>query len=175
MAMAPISSTAGYCTGAQAVTFFDVRAWAQLIQDDGDAVADAAVPTHPTLLAELLAASGEVEESVMRGGRYKPVDLAALQASTTSGGTYLAKMTASIAMWNMMERRDPEAQMTSKLARIYESLILLSRGELVFGFQEVMDAGVSATVKWYQTQADLDNDPVWQARRMFGNRNIVMN
>ena len=172
-AMTLASLSDGYCTGAEAVTFFDVRGWAQLINDDGTAVDDADVPTNATLLAELLAASGEIEEACMCGGRYMPEDLAALQASATAGGKYLAKMVATIAMWNMMERRDPTADMPSRVARIYLSLERLRSGEGIFGFQEVVEAGIPATQKWYPTQTELDNSPVYQAQRMFGNRNLT--
>ena len=175
MAMDPISTTTAYCTGAQAVQFFDVRLWGDLLADDGTRVAAGSVPGHATLAAELLAASGEIEQAVMRGGRYKPVDLIALQSASTAGGAYLAKMVASLAMWNLMERRNPDAQMSMRIARTYESMDQLSKGEAVFGFQEVMDAGVSSTASWYEDQSDLVNSPVYQARRMFGNRNLTAN
>lgn len=172
MAMEPTSSTVGYCTGAQAVLFFDVRSWAQLILDDGEAVPDADVPTNATLLAELLAASGEIEEATFPAGRYTADDLAALQSPMTSGGMMLAKMVATIAMWNMMERRDPSAEMSTRVARVYLSLDKLRSGESIFGFQEVVDAGNPATQRWYSNQEFLNNSPVYQARRMFGNRNL---
>lgn len=170
--MTPASSTTTYCTGAQCVTFFDVRFLGRLLNDTGTAVAAADVAADANLNAELMAASGEVEASVLCGGRYAPSDLAGLQASGAVGGMFLAKMVATIAVWNLMERRDPMAPMPDRVARVLENMERLRSGENIFGFVEVQAAGNASTQPFYDTQAALENSPVYQARRMFGPRHL---
>lgn len=170
--MTPASSTTTYCTGAQCVKFFDVRFLGRLLSDSGTAIAAADVPDDGNLNAELLAASGEIEAAVLCGGRYGPSDLAALQSSGAVGGAFLAKMVASIAVWNLMERRDPMVEMPDRVARVLENMERLRSGENIFGFQEVQDAGNASTQAFYDTQEALENSPVWQARRMFGPRHL---
>lgn len=171
--MTPASATASYCTGAQCIKFYDVRQIGDLLTDDDTRVAAGSVAAHPNLTAELNAASGEVESAVLVGGRYSVADLQALQSANSVGGEYLAKMVAVIAVWNLMERRNPDVMMPDRVRRVYESLEKLRTGENIFGFIENIAAGVTETVKLYQDQQDEMRSPVKEAARMFGNRTLT--
>lgn len=172
MPMTPDSATTPYCTAAQAVQFFDPSIWGDLLSDTKTRLTSAQVQANPILTQELLAASGEVEEAVLCGGRYSPTDLAALQAAGTAGGTHLAKMVATLAFWNATERRYPKTEMPSRVMRIFDSLDRLRTGEAIFGFIEVQEAGNAATQMFYPTLTELEESPVYQNRRMFGNRHL---
>lgn len=166
--MTPASSTTSYCTGAEAVKFFDVTFLGQLLVDDGTVVAPADVAADPNLAAELNAASGEVEASILCGGRYRPADLMLLRTPPTVGGTYLAKIVATIAIWNLMERRDPMVHMPDRVARCLEAMERLRGGENIFDFDEVQAAGNAETVRFDGTWDTRQRQVTFQARRLFG-------
>jgi hypothetical protein len=133
----------------------------------------AQVESSDILAAELLASSGEIEEAVLCGGRYAPADLLALQAADMAGGRHLSKLTATLAFWNATERRYPQAEMPSRVMRVFDSLERLRSGEAIFGFEEAQQAGNASQQKFYPTQTELDESPVYQNRRMFGDRHLT--
>lgn len=172
--MTVTSSTTAYCTPALALQFYDVTMWGDLVEDTGNRVSASGLTTDANLAAELQAASGEVEEYCFRGGRYQPADLAALQSPMTMGGMRLAKLTATVAMMNTRERRDPWTDAPPAVLRVYDSLRLLADGIAIFGFQEVQEAGIPEESLIYQDQQDAMRSPVWKARRLFGNHQFEL-
>lgn len=171
--MTPSSTTTAYCTPELAVQFFDPKLWGDLLSDSSTRLTPSQVEASAILANELLAASGEIEEAVLCGARYTAADLLQLQTDDTAGGRHLAKMTATLAFWNVTERRYPNAEMPSRVMRVFDSMDRLRSGEAIFGFEEAQEAGLPSMQKFYETQTDLDNSPVYQNRRMFGNRDLT--
>lgn len=168
MPMTVTSSTSAYCTPAQAIQMFDVTMWGDLLQDTGTRLTSGQVLTDLNLAAELLIASGEVEQKALKGERYQPADLAALQSPMTAGGWILAKIVASIAMRNCLERRDPFSAMPPAILRAYDMLDELIQGQAIFGFAETQEAGLPSTKPFYSDITDAQRSPVFKARRLFG-------
>ncbi len=173
MAMTPASSTAAYCTNAQALVFFDQSVWGDLCSNSGTRLTPTQLATDTTLTTLLLEATGQIEEAVSCGGRYKVADLQALQASTTAGGIFLARMVATIAFWTATQRRYPQTIMPEGIQRVYDAINMLRSGIGIFSFLETQAAGLASTERWYESLNDLWDSPVWEARRMFGNRHLT--
>lgn len=173
MAMTPASAQDPYCTGDQAVQFFDVDLWGDLLSDSGTQLTPGQVQQSDALRSMLMEASGDIEEALMCGGRYRPADLQALQAAGAAGAMKLAKMTATLAFWSATQKRYPQAVMGEAVLRTFDSLERLRSGESIFAFAEVQTAGVSTVQAWYEDLDDLRRSPVFQSRRMFGNRHLT--
>lgn len=170
MAMTPASATSAYCTNTQALIFFDQSTWGDLCSNSGTRLTPTQLATDTTLSTLLLEASGEIEEAVTCGARYKVEDLQALTG--TAGGMMLARICATVAYWNATQRRYPQAIMAEGVRRVYEILDALRAGIGIFSFLETQAAGLPVEDRWYQSWDDLNNSPVFQARRMFGNRHL---
>lgn len=97
------------------------------------------------LLNILQVESGEVEASVLLGGRYSPTDLAALTGASAS---YLQSLVADLAIGRCYRRRpatNPWAEQTQTARQLLNAI---ANGEMIFGTQEAVDAG------HLETQAD---------------------
>lgn len=144
----PVSSSTSYCTGAQLVQFYDVRWIGDRLQDAGIRVAGSSVPSDPNLAALLLSASGLIESKALRANKYTPADL---QALTGASAAYLQRLTADVAVWMMLTRRNPAvSNLPPGIQMALQTLQDLSDGVTVFGLQEKADAGKKIKV-WNQT------------------------
>lgn len=173
MAMTPASSNDPYCTPDQAVQFFDITLWGDLLSDSGTRLTAGQVQQSDALRSMLMEASGDIEEALMCGARYRPADLQALQAAGTVGAMKLAKMTATLAFWSATQKRYPQAVMGEAVLKAYDSLERLRSGEAIFAFEETQAAGLPSVQPWYEGLDDLRRSPVYQNRRMFGCRHLT--
>ncbi|MCC7334445.1 MAG: DUF1320 family protein [Pirellulaceae bacterium] len=132
---------AAYATGDELVQRYDVDQLGDLATDDREELDRVAVPTHPNILAALLDASGEIDVSLLSGGRYQPSQLTTLTGNTRN---HLIRITCAIAMSLMCERRPDRINLD--MAESYRKtakghLEQLRRGDNVFGIPEVIDSG----------------------------------
>ncbi len=130
--------------------------------------------THLEIIKE---AAGQIEMATSRGNRYQPSDLTTLAAITidpspTVMSSRLRRLNAVIAMEYLWRRR-PDKEMPALLEFDEAALTLkaLEDGEVVFGFQEAMDAGLMQD--YIETPSDVEkrNLPSYIAQNMFGRRN----
>lgn len=173
--MTPASTNTAYCTGAQAVQFFDPKLWGDLLSNSSVRLSSALVEASAILEAELLAATGEIEAALACGGRYSKEDLIELQSTANAGARWLAKMCATLAFWNVTERRYPQTEMPTHVMRVFDDLERLRSGMSIFSFDETQEAGLPSMQKFYDTEQALEDSPVYQNRRMFGDRNLTTN
>lgn len=168
MAQTPLSQASpGYLTVANFLLRCDQRTVADLVSDDGTAVDTSTLATNDKLIAALVDASGLVEGSAMRGGKYSPSDLAAL-TGVAAGRLY--RLITEIAVRYLYERRPDKgpAPEMSKLA--LEELELLRKGESVFGTVETFAAqSMDHEVETSRRVVDRDGTS-FQSRRFFGRR-----
>ena len=137
--LTPASGDAPYCTPAEFLAFRDANQVGGLVSDAGVQVTYAGLLAHPTLLAHLAAASGDLEMACVQGARYSPADLAAL---TGNGRAALAKLVGALACGSLLARRNvPAAQVPAEVLAARETLEKLANGELVLPFLQVEQAG----------------------------------
>lgn len=171
MAVKTVASyTATYCPVSEFIKRFDVRTIKQLASDTDTPIAD---PTNDAnVLACLRDASGDLESAALMGGRYTADDLAELLGSDTNARATLYRIVAGRAFTYLRERRPilnvPKADAEERAEAFLEALV---EGKRIFGFQEVMDAGVLDHE--VETVADVENRRLatWTASRLFGTRN----
>lgn len=171
MAQTSISTTTPYCTTEEALNHCDWRALADLCSDTDDRLTRAALIASTVWLAQINAACGMVESAAMLGGRYLPVDLAALGGASEET---LKRIVAKIAEGLAFSRRPEKGLAVSDEFQSITGpggwLDRLASGERIFAFQEATEAGRLESTE--QTQADIDNRNGMrtQARRYFGRR-----
>jgi len=147
--MATISSgAASFLTGAQFLRYYDQRTVAELLSDSSTKVQDPS--TAPQMTEILRAASGTIEASALKGGRYSAADLTAISTSDTNGGYYLRKLVAGVAMQDLRSRRARVGEdLLEQFKWVRDALKSLRQGEEIFGFVENQTAAT--------TQSDPDN------------------
>lgn len=171
MPQTPLTGSAPYLTAARVWLYKDQRPVLELLLDD-DTIAtpndsqDVTTTAGGRLLAALVSASGEVEEYAMVGGRYLPVDLAAL---TGNAAGRLEGLVADLAYWRLAKRRWPRLK-PNEVSGVEEALLALKRlsdGETIFGTVEAVEAGLPEV-----TTLDPGDDrrTVRAASRFFGDR-----
>lgn len=166
------SAGAPFVTGAQFIVMYDWRTPAMLLSDTDTALATATdVANNTTLLEILMEAAGQIEMATSKGNRYQPSDLTTLAGSTTVMGSRLRRLNADIAM-EMLWRRRPDKEMPAmpQFEEAQAILASLENGDLVFGFQQTMDAGI--VQDYVETASDVDNRnlPTFIAQNLFGRR-----
>lgn len=119
------------------------------------------------MAAALLRASGEVELSCFRGGRYTPTDLADLTGASEAA---LKGLVCDLAFYHLANRRIPNASEMAGYKEAQELLKALRDGEIIFGLQESADAGVMGSVDVSQSASGYLVRPTDIARRRFGQR-----
>ncbi len=172
----PASSATSYCSVSQFLFFYDWRSVAQLVSDDGTQHTLASLSTDPNLGAILLAASGDVESSTFRGGRYQ-IDLSAtppindLAALTGASAASLQKLVADLAFGFLFERRpNPGVEPPIAYQLAVKKLESLASGELIFGLLENMAAGRQQHYVENVCDQMGRNTVTQQAHRYFGRR-----
>lgn len=162
------SSSTSFCSASEFRGFHDFRQLGDIADDTGTRVTDTTTFDASTTVANhLKAAAGLIESYAMRGARYSAADLAAL---TGVGLMLLKKLNADIAHWMFWARRHPDKPMTPSSQLAWDILTRLGNGELVFGLQEQIDAGLPDHD--YLGHADFDRrgEITDQARRYMGIR-----
>mgnify|MGYP000599987038 CR=1 FL=1 len=131
-----------YAAATDLTARYDWRSIADLVLDNGTAaVNQAAVESSAIVATALDDASGEVETSLKRGGRYSTANLAAVSGNSLA---LLKRITCKIAFWYLWERRpswaenDQYDQAKGDARRFIEQL---RSGELVFDLDDQKDAG----------------------------------
>lgn len=173
MTMTISSSASAYCTGSQFAQLFDYRSFAQLASDsDVPLASQAALAASTILAAKLKVAAGMIEMACTVSGRYTPADLAALAASSTNSGWSLINLNAWLAAAEMYGRRfegmPPEIK--EKFDQGMAMLAALEKGDAIFGFEEVQQAGIIQDYKETASDVEARNLPSYIARRVFGRR-----
>lgn len=167
MAQTPLTNSSTLLTAAEFLKRIDKRTVADLVSDTGEAVDVSTLSADANLNAALLDATGEVEASGMKGGRYRPEDLAAL---TGAARARLHRMVARLTLVYLYERRPDKGPPAELLKVVDEQLDLLRQGEAVFGTDETHDA--STMDHEVETSHDVEarNGTTFQAARFFGRR-----
>lgn len=168
MAKTPISGTDPYCDGAAFLIRYDWRTVADCLSDDNEPLAEAAVPTNTKLLSILRECSGKLEAAAMMGGKYTPEDLGLL---TGNMAQWLASIVADMAAPRVLGRRFVEfPDYAERLKEAEGVLVALSKGELLFGLQENIDAGLLDSEVETPQQVEDRQMITYQSRAFFGRR-----
>lgn len=141
--MPDVSSPAStsYATVAQLLERYDARLIGDIVSDDNEQVAAAALPANAKVLASLADASGDIESALLVARRYSAAELAGL---TGHAQMHLIRMTCDIAMSYLLRRRvgtEPE-KLAAFLDLAERHLEKLRKGINVFGLDDQMDAGL---------------------------------
>lgn len=132
---------------------YDEREIAQLVSDDGSAVATGDLNTNEVALEILQDAEGEVLAAIKTGGRYSDTDLASLD---DAGTAYLKRLICDLATTMLNERRfdyDPQ-KYAAREKRVLDKLADLRDGKNVFGLADEVTAGKPALVAPSLVQRD---------------------
>lgn len=162
------SSATAYATGANMLTFRDVRRLGQLLSDTGTPIATGSVASNSTLAALLLAASGEVEMAALKGGKYTPADLQGLDGAARA---MLQKLVCDLAYYAVECRRAPDLK-PEDVSGVYEAKAMLRElrdGETIFPTDAAIDAGLTEAVNLNKNEFTGNGRAVKTASRFFGN------
>ena len=164
----PISGSASYCSGAQFLVRFDVRTVAECLSDNDVPLDESSVATNTKLVSLLKGSSGKLEAAALLGGKYTPTDLAAL---TGNMAEWIADIVADLAAPKVLGRRFIEfPDFAERLKEAEGVLSALAEGRLIFGLQEVIDAGVMDDTIESADVVEERNMITLQAGRYFGRR-----
>lgn len=140
-----ISSSTSYAAASDCLAWIDERDLRDLVEDADERVNQATLLASTYLATHLLAASGEVEAYVLRGGRYSPTDLGVLAGV---GLAFLKRLVVVRALVTMARRRRWVQEQLDALGDEWSMRILedLGQGKLVFGLLATVEAsGTRAT------------------------------
>lgn len=166
MAQTCISSATSYLSAAEFLKRCDKRTVGQLVSDDDNIVSGSSLLTDENLAAALLDASGDVESAATIGGKYLPVDLAALSGAALGK---LYRILADVTIAYLIERR-PElvTKDPPSLGRSMVWLEQLAQGTRIFAFSETMAAGRPECDVTTPQEVEQRNLTTFQASRLFG-------
>lgn len=165
----PVSTATSYCSGSDFLVWYDVRTVGEALSDDNVTIAPDQVPANAKLEKILLQASGKVEAATLLGKKYTLADLAAL---TGASKAFLQGLVADLAAPKVIGRRFTE--FPDYVARLQEAegvLSALAKGEIIFGLQDQIDAGIQDNQNETPTDVEKRALATWNARRMYGRRN----
>lgn len=136
-----------YCTPAQLLERYDARVIGDCVSDDatGVRVDPTDLLTNPIVLSHLEQASGEIEVSLMQGGRYEVADLSGLTGGSLA---FLVALCADLTFASLWRRRswtadDDRGRVVAEAARA--ELERIRKGEHIFGIPKIVEAGLPAT------------------------------
>ncbi len=162
------TSAASYLTAAEFLKRADLRTVGDLCSDTGTRITAAALLTNDNLTAALLDASGILEQAMLRGQLYQPVDLAAL---TGAGQAALFRLLTRLTTCLLFERRpDLELKQPWLWEAVEEQLQKLREGERIFSFLETQAAGILNDVTETATDVQARDGITYQMKRYFGRR-----
>jgi phage gp36-like protein len=163
----PVSTGTAYATATDLIAYHDVRQIGDWCEDGGAILSPANIATDPNVATALLRASGEVEMACFAGGRYAPTDL---QALTGASQAALKGLVCDLAFWHLGKRRIPDPSKIAGYKEAREMLDALREGKLIFGLQEVADAGVMDEIDIKLDSEGRLQRPSDIADRLFGQR-----
>lgn len=167
MAQTPLTSSSTLLSASEFLKRCDKRTVADLVSDTGTAADVGTLSADTNLAAALLDATGEVEASAMKGGRYRPADLAALTGAALGR---LYRMITRLTLVYLYERRPDKGPPAELLKTVSEQLELLRQGEAVFGTDETYDASTMDHEVEVSSDVENRNGTTYQASRFFGRR-----
>lgn len=174
MAITPLSTTTPYCSAVNFLVLFDWRAVRQCLHDGktSDAVTyanliDATTEEGARLVEILKVASGEIEAAVMIGGKISPTDLAALTGASAS---FLRSIVADLAIGRCYMHRPQENPWKEQTTTARQLLNALAQGEMIFGTQEAVNAGLIDLRADTPANVENRNGMVVQMQGYFGTR-----
>lgn len=174
MPQTPLSSTSSYCTPTLFCVLVDWRSVADFLSDDGTRLpSQAAVIADENLTQILMLASGELEGSVLVGGRYRPEDLRAIAdaATPTNATLLLAGVVAGKALPHVWRRRPDRIHEELAIeAWAREKVEAIENGVGVFPTEENTDAGTVDSIVENARQVEARQGVSYQASRYFGRR-----
>jgi hypothetical protein len=115
----------------------------------------------------LLACSGEVEGAVIIGGKISPADLMLLEGASAS---FLRSLVADLAIGRCYMRRPNENPWREQTATARQLLNALAQGEMIFGTQEAVNAGLLQITADTPRHVEQRNGMVVQMDGYFGRR-----
>lgn len=174
MPQTPLSSTSSYCTATQFVSLVDWRSVADFLSDDGTRLpSQAAVTADENLARILMLASGELESSVLVGGRYRPEDLREIADAdpATNATELLAAVVAGLALPHVWRRRpDRTHEQLALEAWAAGKVQAVENGSQVFPTEENTDAGAVDSIVENARVIERRQQATVIAQRYFGRR-----
>lgn len=166
------TSATSYLSAAEFLKRADARTVGDLCSDNGTRVSVGSLSSDPNLAAALLDASGLLEMSCLRGGRYHPTDLAAL---TGAGQAALYRLLARMTICCLHERRpDMEMKQPWIVEDVQKQLERIENGETIFSFLETEEVGVPTNRVETSQNVEARNGTTFIAGRLFGRRSNRM-
>jgi hypothetical protein len=141
----PVSAYQSYITPDDFFNLVDIDLIAQVYSSNGVPLTRTQLETDPRLLAALQAASGKVESTLLKGGRYSAQSLAAL---TGVSREFFNKLVADTALAFVYEYRDgmtPPDNVRLRIDRAEKLLTRLADGSDILSFSETVQAGQPLT------------------------------
>lgn len=142
------SATSSYLSAAEFLKRADARTVGQLCSDtEGVTVSPTALLTDPNLQAALDAASGELEEAIFVGQKYRLEDLNVLANTPCNSRARIFDLLSDLALGKLLKRR-PNFQVTmtqgemAQIAAAEEELDHIAQGTKIIAFLETMAAGL---------------------------------
>ncbi len=150
--MTPLSTSTPYLTTRDVLTFVDWRQLADLSYDgDGPrptrmSLLDTTRDSGMNLFQNMLGACGEMESSLVAGGRYQPVALLNLSQMSPplAGGMWLKRILATLTLWSMAWHREPLDADPKQVPGAMSALNVLEKlrqGETILPYVEAAQAG----------------------------------
>ncbi len=156
MAQTVLTSATAYAAPGDLVNYCDVRQIGDWCSDDDTRVSASNVLTNTIVLAALSTASGRVEASCLKGGRYTPADL---QALTGVGQMFLKELVCVLAMYYLARRRRFRFSETRlpDIAEAEKALKSLELGQTIFSFEDSASAGLAATTQMQEPGSKIEH------------------
>ncbi len=169
MAKTVLTSATSYASATDLLNCHNAAQIGQWCNDAGVTLTPGAIINDSVVAAALLRASGEIEMSCVRGGRYTPADLAALTGASQAA---LKGIVCDLAYYFLARRRleSKNAEEIAGYEAIQKKLEDLNTGELIFGFVETTQASNMSTIDTANDSRKLLNRPTEMASRFFGQR-----
>lgn len=137
-----------YASPQDFIDRMDVRRLGDLGLDTGTRATPTQLLTNTRLQDSLDDASGMIDATLLRAGRYQPKDLTTLTGTTSFGNKLLIRITVNIAYGLLLEARgyseEEQGSMAPGFTKALAYLDRLENGEWIFGIPPVIDAGGSA-------------------------------
>lgn len=143
MSKIPTSGSSAYLTVAEFILRKDVRPVGEFVRDDDGRSTAVELESDAALAALLSEASGQVEVACMKGGRYTPDDLAALNGNARE---FLKGIVSALAFEKVRNRRGTPDEPLPEYEEAKETLKSLASGETIFPFAETVAAGLPKSV-----------------------------
>ena len=168
--MQSVSGGAAYANTSDMLDFFNVRVLSYLLSDSiasaiGAGGQPGQVAGSSVLARHLASASGEVEWSIVKGGKYTPADLT---LSTGNAKAELCRLVCVLAYASVVRRKYPSVPDADlpDLVEARKRLKMLAMGENFLPFAEVANAMQVEVLPTLRVESRITT----RANRLFGTR-----